>query len=236
MTYYKYPNTIIELEHEGAYFTNECDAYNRIVTGDHNSEWYIQQKICKNEEGFFDFSKSMIDVGAYVGVYTITLPFNFSHLFEPNLQQYYLCHANMVLHDRIYNVVISNVAVGDTCGTIKYDGYVPGEHANPEKAWDMKCITLDSIADRLTNIGFIKIDTEGFEYNVLRGAKQVIINNNYPPILFELWAKETIDEDDLETSEQNTYRRNQISEFLNSLGYKILWDWGNRDTHLAIHD
>lgn len=235
MIYYKYPNTALELEPDGAYFTNEYDSYYRIVTKRHNDEWYIQQKICENKDGYFDFTKSMIDIGAYVGIYSWTLPFNFSHLFEPNIQQYFLCHANAVLHNKHQNVSIYNVAVGDNCGIIKYDGYNPGEHADPESSFDMKCITLDSISDKLSNIGFIKIDTEGFEYNVLRGAEQVIRNNNFPPILFELWSLETIQTKHLESNEQNAYHTHQISEFLHKLGYDILWGWGDEDTHLAIH-
>ena len=79
----------------------------------------------------------------------------------------------------------------------------------------------------INNIGLIKIDVEGIEEKVLRGGIGTIIRNNYPPILFEVWG---------EGDEKfNKHRKSLIDFIFNDLGYEILWEYGNFQTHLAIH-
>ena len=47
--------------------------------------------------------------------------------------------------------------------------------------------TLDHVAQcyGISNVGFVKIDVEGNEYDVLLGAEHTLQASNYPPILFE---------------------------------------------------
>jgi hypothetical protein len=68
---------------------------------------------------------------------------------------------------------------------------------------DIEIITLDSL--NLDNIGFIKIDVENNELQVLQGAIQTLERSNYPKILFEM-------------NETN----NDLIQFLNDLHYKII--------------
>lgn len=79
----------------------------------------------------------------------------------------------------------------------------------------------------LSNIGFIKIDVEGMEEKVLRGGVGTIVRNNYPPILFELW--------NVGFYNMTQEKHDSLKNFLESLGYEILWKWGDDSTHLAIH-
>ena len=46
---------------------------------------------------------------------------------------------------------------------------------------------LDSF--NLANIGFIKIDAESFEIEIIKGAIETLKNNNYPPLYIELLGK-----------------------------------------------
>ena len=90
--------------------------------------------------------------------------------------------------------------------------------------------TLDSF--NLKDIGFIKIDVEGFEEKVIRGGLLTIISNNYPPILFECWRAGQIAQDGTVFTQE---KRDSLFNLLRTLGYEILEGWGNIDTHLAVH-
>lgn len=236
--YQFFPRQIIVPNTESAYFIRDFEARWLCKKEVHNPEWYIQQKIKDNNEGYFDFSKNMIDIGACYGTYSFVLPFKHAFMFEPNKEYFAYCQANMLLHGRIYDADIFNVAVSNENGTIRFDGFNGGDRAmEGGNQWtdtpciDVPCVKLDDMQDKLTNIGFIKIDIEGMEPYALMGAKQVIKNNNYPPILFESWKEGGPEE----TPEQYNKRFTLLKEVLDELGYEVLWEWGDEINHLAIH-
>jgi len=88
--------------------------------------------------------------------------------------------------------------------------------------------TLDSFG--FTNIGFIKVDVEGFETEVLKGGLDTLRINGWPPILFESWgdwrAPEGINVKQL---------RDELFDFIKSLGYSIVQVSGINDTFLASY-
>ena len=236
--YQFFPRQIIVPNTESAYFIRDFEARWLCKKEVHNPEWYIQQKIKDNNEGYFDFSKNMIDIGACYGTYSFVLPFKHAFMFEPNKEYFAYCQANMLLHDRIYDADMFNVAVSNENGAIRFDGFNGGDRAQEDgNQWtntpciDVPCVKLDDMQDKLTNIGFIKIDIEGMEPYALMGAKQVIKNNNYPPILFESWKEGGPEE----TPEQYNKRFTLLKEVLDELGYEVLWEWGDEINHLAIH-
>ena len=57
-------------------------------------EYDIIQKINRNEEGYFDFSKNLIDIGSEDGGYAIYCNFNKNYCFEPNRQMCCLIWTN----------------------------------------------------------------------------------------------------------------------------------------------
>lgn len=61
-------------------------------------------------------------------------------------------------------------------------------------------------------VDFIKIDVEGFEYNVLLGAKNIL--NRYSPIIF------------IEVFEQN---EDKVFELLKQFSYKKIEDLGENN-------
>ena len=232
------PRQIITPNNVGAYFIRDFEAVNLSRLDIHNPEWYIQQKIQDNEEGYFDFSKGMIDIGACYGTYSITLPFKHFFMFEPNKEYFAYCQANMLLHGKIYDTDLFNMAVSNKNGTIRFDGFYGGDLAHEAgNEWthtacvDVPCVKLDDMQDKLTNIGFIKIDIEGMEPYAIMGMEQVIRNNNYPPILFESWEENNNEE----TPEHREIRVALLENILNELGYTILYGWGDNINHLAIH-
>ena len=82
----------------------------------------------------------------------------------------------------------------------------------------------------LDTIGFIKMDVEGFEANVLKGAKETLKRNRYPRILFESWCPER--ESDGVPAVQ---LRRELFSTLEALGYTIHPIRGNNEMFIADH-
>ena len=188
-------------------------------------------RIIENVDGYFDFSKKMIDIGSEIGVYSFTLPFQYAYMFEGNKAKCIIASMNMLVHHKEFNFDCHNVLLSDKIENIKYDGFCTEHTINGGIKMDMENAdyistqTLDSY--ELNDIGFIKIDVECMEYFVLKGGIETIKRNNYPPILFELWPIGHLG------MTQEIHDR--LQNFLEDLGYEILWNWGDGETHLAIH-
>lgn len=197
----------------------------------------ILSKINQNEDNYFDFDKSIVDIGAHVGCYSFRSSFKYIYAFEPNEKVYHLLCVNLMIHNRYDISKVYNVMLSDKKEKIEFDGF----HAklndqNTEHFDDLhndltRCVefrnshTLDEY--NCENVGLIKIDVEGMEEKVLRGGLGTIIRNNYPPILFELW--------EVGFYGMTQEKRDSMKTFLEDLGYEILWNWGDSMTHLAIH-
>ena len=226
---YKNEKQVLELEHGG--YVAHAD-YMRLMDscGYYYGETDIIEKINNNEEGFFDFSKSLIDIGSEIGVYDMGTNFMFFHLFEGNKEKFVLSEMNMLVNGKCHNFEGHNVLLSDKDEYINYDGFtteyskVPDGIYKEERVFSAKATSLDKF--EIENVGLIKIDVEGMEEKVIRGGIKTIINNNYPPILFECW----IENHWLFSQE----RKDSLENLLRSLGYDIIWEWGDFETHLAI--
>ena len=209
-------------------FTEECLQTLKDYTGAYKNfycyEADIIENISHNKEGYFDFSKGMIDIGAAIGEYAANLDFNKIYVFEPDKKLLWTCQANLVNADKEDKAETFQVALSDKEGedTIFVNGI------NEFRKVPVK--TLDSF--NLKDIGFIKIDVEGFEEKVIRGGLLTIISNNYPPILFECWKAGQIIQDGTVFTQE---KRDSLFNLLRTLGYEIIEGWGNIDNHLAVH-
>lgn len=192
-------------------------------------EIWIIEKIKNNKDGFFDFSKNIIDIGAGLGEYCWNLPFNHAYAFDPNKSMIYKIHANAVLHDKVNEIDTYQCLLSDKVENVNFDGFLTdiGGHSCYDN--DIATTERSTILDKfnLNNIGLIKIDVEGMEEKVLRGGIGTIIRNNYPPILFECW--------DVDYSGMTQEKHDSLFNYLTELGYDILEYWGDFETHLAIN-
>lgn len=148
------------------------------------------------DEGLF------LDVGANIGYYTLYMASSFPNMkcigFEPSPMIYKQFKRN-VSENQFNNISAYDYAVGDFCGLTHF--HVTGdthynralsavnyyEHLeNDFKKISVKIVTLDSFLnkDLKKNVQIIKIDTQGFEYEVIRGALD-IINQSKPIICLE---------------------------------------------------
>lgn len=125
--------------------------------------------------------RTAIDVGGHIGLwsYNLAAAFDQVHAFEPVA---YLreCFAQNVQAE---NVTVHPVALGAAEGSVSMhttadstgDSWVKGEG-------DIPMYTLDSFS--LTSVDLIKIDCEGYEELVLRGAEATIARDK-PVIIVE---------------------------------------------------
>jgi len=139
----------------------------------------------------------VVDAGANIGVYSQFLarcvgPGGVVHSFEPSPENFGRLHAAL---SQFSNVRLNQLAVSDKMG----DGmlYVSEELNVDHRAYPIEgetrrtlCIrstTLDDYFKPGERVDFIKIDVQGYELHVLRGAKRVMQENPDIKLLLEFW-------------------------------------------------
>ena len=181
------------------------------------------QRICHNEDGWFDFDKTIVDIGAGLGEYCWLTPFKKAVAFEPNKESVFALCANALLHDCVDKIDIHTCFLSSENDLdIRFNGFNTVENQNTKV---IKSRTLDSF--NLENVGLIKIDVEMHEYEVLIGSVKTLEQNNYPPIVFECF--------DVGVFGMTKELHDNIFGFLTSRGYTIYAKWIDRNTHLAVH-
>jgi FkbM family methyltransferase len=141
-----------------------------------------------------DPNKNSVDIGANNGVYTYFLSRLSRHVFvyEPNPKL-----VNFLEELAFTNISIYPVAVSDAKGTAILS--IPkGEnsdvdklgslrkmdiHSNEVSTFEVPVVRLDD--ENISNIGFMKIDVEGYEEFVISGAADILVNQK-PNLLIEI--------------------------------------------------
>jgi len=172
---------------------------NRAIKKNYEKELSIISK-------FKDKNKSAVDVGVYKGVYSYKLAKEFKHVYayEPNPLIYPYLKKN--LNKIISNLTIKNFALSNNSGVadlkipIRTNSFFKN---NVEELYKLGCATIHDKNDLKNykikrvkkicldqdlnniNLGFIKIDVEGHEQEVLEGAKNLIMTSK-PILLIEI--------------------------------------------------
>lgn len=126
---------------------------------------------------FIDRNKTAYDIGAHVGLWSMMLATVCKQVvaYEP-VAELIECHRANCAQFR--NVKLITKAVGNENGTIEVS-YVPGNTGNSciGLGRPVEITTIDNrpeVHRRRNGLGFIKIDVEGYELNVIQGAEQTI--------------------------------------------------------------
>jgi FkbM family methyltransferase len=145
-------------------------------------------------DNFITIDKTFVDIGAHIGTYSWILGTQSKkvYAFEPTKSIYNILCANIALHNlssktEAHQVALSSQRKKMTFFENSEDGGTNGLMACNDyiDKYEIEVKTLDDY--NIENIGIIKIDVEGHELEVLRGATQTLRNNGYPPLLFECW-------------------------------------------------
>jgi FkbM family methyltransferase len=180
---------------------------------------------------FFDVvkknrSKTIIDIGAQSGAFSLMakfLPNSIWHSFEPDPVNYTLLKENLSINS-IVNVNIYDKAIG--CDDNQSIFNINPNHrglntlgtnlkrfsTDDAKKINVQVNTLDSLFLD-TPIDAIKIDTEGGEYNILKGGKELI--KKYKPLIFLEYYETNLQQFNLSLKE--------LHNLFDEINYKITW-------------
>jgi FkbM family methyltransferase len=179
--------------------------YNRFVDVGH--ELYLKKSFEHDEIEFFKkrlagrAAPVVLDVGANIGWHTINwareLPGGRVHAFEPTPKTLELLRRN-IAQNGLRNVEVVPLAVSDKSGSAKFyecedDAYNSLQDTKLKKvirSSDVTVTTLDEYAaeSKLDSVALIKIDVEGFDTAVIRGAMATIARFK-PDLMVEITSR-----------------------------------------------
>lgn len=153
-----------------------------------------------------------VDVGANLGRYTIMLSSNYKRVIavepEPNNMKHLMRN---LLQAGISNVKLLQIAISDIEGYVKlYLARHSGGHTIREGYYDnyvkVKSSTLDNVLRDESKVDLVKVDVEGAEWNVLKGAEKSMHK-------IRRWMIELHD----------LNRKSELEHLLKSKGYEVKW-------------
>ena len=124
---------------------------------------------------------SFADVGVFIGLYTIAAakrvgPAGHVMGFEPDNSCYRVASRHVQINGVQSTVDLIRAAVGDRNGVVSFENNNESGHITSkpgEATAEVECVTLDRVLpDR--HLDVLKIDVEGYEEKVLRGAKDLL--------------------------------------------------------------
>jgi FkbM family methyltransferase len=182
------------------------DLIGRMVADGREWEPHVRQEIERSARP----DGLAVDAGAYIGLHTLTMSrwFKTVHAFEPQRGIFQILCANLALSNRL-NVLVHNTGLYHRAGSMRLapqerqevatpvvDGHPDYEHIKnaaalsfdfvTDGAGDVPAIALDDMS--LENVALIKIDAQGADLHILKGAEGTI-RRWRPTILFE-WERD----------------------------------------------
>jgi FkbM family methyltransferase len=157
---------------------------------------YIEPEMVEEMKAFVQVirgTKTFLDVGALYGIFSLVFtgrPNTIAYALEPNPISMSVLKQNMALNSA-HKIMPLQIAAGNKAGRLDFidDGMhliatadKPDSDPSNARIVSIKVITLDSLCESESiKPDLIKIDVEGFEYQVLKGCEQVLARSK--PIL-----------------------------------------------------
>ena len=156
---------------------------------------------------YFACSGVFVDVGTHIGKWSLLVSKTASEVysFEPNPDIYKYLVANIKLND-VKNVKALNIGLSSSSGKLRFFADTP-EHSGSSKITEdgdreIEVVPLDRFD--LPEVELIKIDVEGHELDVLKGAERTLKNTKR--VICEIW--------------EDSPRRQQTLDFMEKLGFQ----------------
>jgi len=177
-----------------------------------NDLFYILSRIDINIE-----ESAAIDIGSNIGNHTIYFSRLFKKVlsFEPNQITYKLLLLNCSPYN---NIETFNFGLSDKTEITKLSEDASNSGSSSiffthdfDSTLDVNLYPLDELKIDLDNLKLIKIDVEGMEYNVLKGAKKMLVEHR-PVVVFEQQISDF----------QSQYAETKSIDFIRKLNYEII--------------
>ncbi len=182
--------------------------------------YFIREYEKKRMEQLHLFSKTnnseiLIDIGANIGFYSILSSDRFKQIysFEPNERNFKVLKKN-IENNKLKNIEILNFGLGENEEVLIGNSNTKGElfqtsgfaiNKDNKKGERVLVKRGDDVLHFQNNTLTIKIDVEGFEFFVLKGLKNILVNNRCI-LQIEIWEK----------------NNDEVYRFLKSLSYKMI--------------
>lgn len=134
-----------------------------------------------------------IDVGANLGLYSIlasSVVGSESIAFEPNLNAFEKICKQLQINNIEKKVLVKNIGIGDKTGKINFtnnrDALNRVALPDKDKSFDEVDISTLDLEIKKTKKIILKIDVEGYEMNVLKGAKKLLESDRLLAIVIEI--------------------------------------------------
>lgn len=186
--------------------TSEIYGYQMFMTGQIEpvTSYFVKCLMSSN--------RTMLDVGANIGYFSVlaasACPSCAVWSFEPAPDTYSLLVEN-IHANRLANVVANQIALGDRKDVLmlsvyndqalnairpNIDAVHPFFPEGPIRDIEVPCTSIEEFCQEfdIPKVDIVKIDVEGFEYSVVKGASGLFESNNPPILLCEiepLWLK-----------------------------------------------
>ena len=178
----------------------------RIITYDPSRDLVSNDIHCANHEsfistiiqGFIHPGDYALDIGAHIGIHTLTMAKAVGNLgivtaFEPDPSHYKILQKNIQMNGYTH-VTCFPVAVLNREGTTSlYRSYNNSgdnriwKSPEPRQEIPVRCISLDSLMNYHSKCNFIKIDIQGGEVLALRGMRKLIEYQKRLSLIIEFW-------------------------------------------------